>query len=159
MSSTASSDAKRVWDEMNSRAETSQALVGGDWLASDTSARVCGTGGVQWAVSRIGPGTSADDRVSVADKVESQWRELGWKPVRSELTGDAPGLQLRYPGAGTFEDGFYVEFATTEHGSTIALQTPCTPGDVDSLNREKYAEKHTNTPPDVPGASSTGATP
>lgn len=156
MSTTDSADAKRVWSEANTRAEVTQAVVPGKWLSSDTAARAC-SGGVQWVVNRIGPGTDPSQREAVIGDIEAHWRSLGWKPTRSELTGDAPGQQVRYPASGVFEDGFFAEFSTTENASTLQIQTPCTPGDVDQLNREKYAEKHTNTPPDIPGASSPSA--
>ncbi|MBA8990803.1 outer membrane murein-binding lipoprotein Lpp [Curtobacterium pusillum] len=160
MSTTGSSDAKQVWKDADAQAEATQAILPGRWLSTDSAAGTCGTGGVRWGVSRIGPGTSKAGRAAKVEEVEENWRSLGWKPMRSELTGDAPGLQVRYPAKGVFEDGFFAEFATTEHASTLQIQTPCTPGDADQLNREKYAEKHTNTPPDIPGAStpSTSAT-
>ncbi|WP_139199728.1 hypothetical protein [Curtobacterium sp. MCBA15_008] len=87
--------------------------------------------------------------------------------MRSEFGGDAPGVELRYPGASSLDNGFFIEFRSSVHGSTLQLQTPCVQGDVDALNREKYGERHTNTPPDIPGTASpsasseptTGATP
>jgi hypothetical protein len=158
-SPTDSSDAKQVWNDANAQAEATQAVVSGRWLASDSDADPCGTGGVHWGVSRIGPGTSEAERAAKVAAVEDQWRELGWKPTKSEFGGDAPGLQVRYPASGVLEDGFFAEFDTTVHASTLQMQTPCTPGDADQLNREKYAQKHTNTPPDIPGASTPSESP
>jgi hypothetical protein len=151
VSPTGSSGAKHVWGEADARAEATQSIVPGRWLASDTAARSCGADGVQWVVNRIGPGTNEADRAAKVAAVEHQWRGLGWKPTRSKLTGDAPGAEVRYPASGVFQNGFFAEFATTENASTLQMQTPCTPGDADRLNREKYAERHTNTPPDIPG--------
>jgi hypothetical protein len=149
--------AKKVWQEMNAEAESAQATLEGDWLASDTAARACGSGGAQWVITRFGPGTEAAHRDDLLKELSTRWSAKGWNPTRSTITGDAPGVQLRYPDSVSLNNGFFVEFRTTEHGSSLQIQTPCTPGDVDQLNREKYAEKHTNTPPDIPGASSPSA--
>lgn len=149
MSATNSTGAKQAWNEMNAEAEATQAIIGGDWLASDTSARPC-TNGVQWVITRGGPGSEPDTRAAELDRIDERWRAAGWEPVRSDITGDAPGQQLRYPASGVFEDGFFIEFGTTDNGSTLQIQTPCAPGDADALNREKYGEKHTNTPPYIP---------
>ncbi|WIB76967.1 hypothetical protein DEJ28_15110 [Curtobacterium sp. MCPF17_002] len=157
MSGTESTGAKRVWDSMNTAVEASQAIVGPGWLASDTAARACGADGVQWVINRFGPGTQPDDRVAKLEELERRWDAKGWKPVRSDFGGDAPGVMLRYPAASSLDDGFFIEFSTTRHGSTLQLQTPCTQGVVDDLNREKYGERHTNTPPDIPGAASPSA--
>jgi hypothetical protein len=148
-----------VWDEFDARAEAVQAVVGGEWLASDTAARLCATEGVQWVISRFGPPTSAGNRDRVLTALTSQWRATGWRPERIATTGDFPGSQLRYPAASTMSDGFFVRFRTNANGSSLQMQTPCTPGDADQLNREKYAEKHTNTPPDIPGASTPSESP
>lgn len=160
---TASNDtaAKQIWDEMNAEAEASQGVIGGAWLASDTAARACGSNGAQWVVNRFGPRTSAAHRGRLLDELATRWAAKGWTATKSATTGDYPGAQLRYPSGSTLRSGFFVEFRTNENGSSLQIQTPCTPGDVDQLNREKYAEKHTNTPPDIPGASSpsAGATP
>ncbi|WP_182046227.1 hypothetical protein [Curtobacterium sp. ME26] len=145
--------AKEVWRTMNAEVESSQDVVGSGWLASDTAARACGTRGVQWVINRYGPATTGAERTRVLDDLERRWTALGWQPVRAAITGDAPGQRLRYPATRSLDDGFFVEFGTTEHGSTLQLQTPCTPGDITALNTEKYAERHTNTPPDVPGAT------
>lgn len=150
MTDTASSSAKQVWDDMNAKAEATQAIIGGDWVASDTAARPCGADGVQWVITRLGPGTALASRTDELDRIDERWKAVGWKAERSDITGDAPGKQLRFPAASALEDGFFIEFGTTDHGSTLQMQTPCVPGDADSLNREKYAEKHTNTPPDIP---------
>ncbi|MET3637622.1 hypothetical protein [Curtobacterium oceanosedimentum] len=153
MSATDQNAAKQVWQAMNTEIESSQDVVGPGWLASDTAARACGTRGVQWVINRYGPGTSAAERAEVLDGLERRWTALGWKPVRSAITGDAPGQRLRYPATRSLDDGFFVEFGTTERGSTLQLRTPCTPGDSAALNAEQYAERHTDTPPDVPGAT------
>ncbi|OEI67801.1 hypothetical protein Cus16_2551 [Curtobacterium sp. ER1/6] len=145
--------AEKVWRTMNAEVESSQDVVGSGWLASDTAARACGTRGVQWVINRYGPATTGAERTRVLDDLERRWTALGWQPVRAAITGDAPGQRLRYPATRSLDDGFFVEFGTTEHGSTLQLQTPCTPGDITALNTEKYAERHTNTPPDVPGAT------
>jgi len=152
-SATGQDAAEKVWRTMNAEVESSQDVVGTGWLASDTAARPCGTRGVQWVINRYGPGTSGAERTRVLDDLERRWTALGWQPVRSAITGDAPGQRLRYPANRSLDDGFFVEFGTTEHGSTLQLQTPCTPGDTTALNKEQYAERHTNTPPDVPGVS------
>ncbi|MFJ3036377.1 hypothetical protein ACIPC2_18395 [Curtobacterium pusillum] len=149
--------AKLVWGEMNAEAEASQGVIGGAWLASDTAARACGSNGAQWVVNRFGPRTSAAHRGRLLDELATRWAAKGWTATKSATTGDYPGAQLRYPSGSTLRSGFFVEFRTNENGSTLQIQTPCTPGDVDQLNREKYAEKHTNTPPDIPGASSPSA--
>ncbi|WP_144751026.1 hypothetical protein [Curtobacterium pusillum] len=158
MAASNNSAAKQVWDEINAEAEASQDVVGGTWLASDTAARACGSDGARWVVNRFGPGTSAADRDRLLDDLATRWEAKGWTADRSATTGDYPGVQLRYPGASTLETGFFVRFRTNENGSSLQIQTPCTPGDVDQLNREKYAEKHTNTPPDIPGVSDPSAT-
>lgn len=154
MPTTGSDGAKAVWDEMNAEIESSQDIVGTGWLASDTAARVCGAAGVQWVLTRFGPGTHPDERDDLLGALETRWDAKGWRAVRSDFGGDAPGVQLRYPAASSLEDGFFVEFRSSVHGSTLQLQTPCTLGDVDDLNRERYGERHTNTPPDIPGAGS-----
>lgn len=166
MPTTRSDSAKAVWDEMNAEIESSQAVVGTGWSASDTAARECGADGARWVINRFGPGSQPDDRGRLLDALESRWSAKGWKPVRSDLGGDAPGVQLRYPAVSSLDDGFFVEFTTTVHASTLQLQTPCTRGDVHALNSEKYGERHTNTPPDIPGAApsassgpTSGATP
>ena len=155
-STTGSAAAKDVWDRMNRSVEATQSIVGGDWSAWDTAARPCGENGAQWVVSRIGRGTDPARRAELLHAIEQQWLTIGWRPVESDITGDAPGKQLRFPGASALPGGFFVEFGTTVHASTVALQTPCAPGDVVDLNTEQYAERHTNTPPGIPGA---GATP
>lgn len=167
MSDTGSTGTKAVWDSMNAEVEASQGAVGTGWLSSDTAARACGVNGAQWVLTRFGPGTQPEDRSAPLDTLEARWAAKGWKPVRSEFGGDAPGVELRYPATASLDDGFFVEFRSTVHGSTLQLQTPCVQGDVDALNREEYGERHTNTPPDVPGTASpsasaeptTGATP
>lgn len=160
---TASDDraAKQVWERANSEVEASQSIVTGDWLASDTAARECGSDGVQWVLTRFGPGSAVAERGRLFEELTARWEARGWRPEESATTGDHAGAELRYPAASTLDDGFFVEFRTNENGSTLQMQTPCTPGDANQLNREKYAEKHTNTPPDIPGAStpSESATP
>ncbi|ROP64807.1 hypothetical protein [Curtobacterium sp. ZW137] len=156
-SGTDSAGAKREWDRMNAEAEATQALIGGDWLSADTAARSCGANGAQWVIARFGPSTDTDARDVALDRMETRWRAKGWDPVRSDITGDAPGKQLRYPAGNTLADGFFIEFGITEHASTLQLQTPCTPGDANALNREKYGERHTNTPPDIPGTAAPSA--
>lgn len=158
MTASNNSAAKQVWDEINAEAEASQEVVGGNWLASDTAARACGSGGAQWVLTRLGPGTTGADRDRVLADLVARWQAKGWTADQSATTGDYPGVQLRYPGGSTLESGFFVRFRTNENGSSLQIQTPCTPGDVDQLNREKYGEKHTNTPPDIPGASDPTAT-
>jgi hypothetical protein len=157
MTASNNSAAKQVWDEFNAEAEASQEVIGGSWLASDTAARACGSGGAQWVLTRLGPGTTVADRDRVLADLSTRWQAKGWTADRSATTGDYPGVQLRYPGGSTLASGFFVRFRSNENGSSLQIQTPCTPGDVDQLNREKYAEKHTNTPPDIPGASSPSA--
>lgn len=167
MSTTRSADAKAVWDEMNAEMESSQAVLGSGWLSSDTAARACGADGARWVLNRFGPGTQPGDRDGLLDALATRWAPKGWAPVRSEFGGDAPGVQLRYPAASSLDNGFFIEFRSSVHGSTLQLQTPCVQGDVDALNHEKYGERHTNTPPDIPGTASpsasaeptTGATP
>ncbi|MFJ3385114.1 MULTISPECIES: hypothetical protein [unclassified Curtobacterium] len=149
--------AEREWDRMNAEAEATQALIGGDWRSVDTAARPCGADGVQWVITRFGPSTDTDARDVALDRMGTRWRAKGWNPVRSDITGDAPGKQLRYPAANTLADGFFIEFGITEHASTLQLQTPCTAGDANALNREKYGERHTNTPPDIPGTAEPSA--
>jgi hypothetical protein len=159
MTTTGSDNAKAVWDEMNAEIESSQAVLGTGWLASDTAARACGAGGAQWVLTRFGPGSQPDERDDLLGRLATRWEAKGWEAVRSEFGGDAPGVQLRYPGASSFDDGFFIEFRSSVHGSTLQLQTPCTPGDVDELNREKYGETHTQTPPYLPGATPPSASP
>lgn len=158
-SNSASSDpAKTAWNDANSLAEATQDLVGGSWLGSDSAAEPCGESGVRWGLTRLGPGTEPGVRAKVLTAVEELWTRAGYVPTGKQFGGDAPGAELRYPRTGTKEDGYFIEFRTTVNGTTIAMQTPCTIGDVEDLNREKYAERHTTTPPDIPGAS-TSATP
>lgn len=151
MSSTTNGSAEQTWDQMNARAESTQAFLPGAWSASDTAARPCGSGGAQWVISRIGPGTPTGSREATVAAIHAHWKQFGWEPVRSTTGGDAPSTRLRYPGSLSFDDGFFIDFETTVHGSTLALQTPCAPGDYDALNRAKYGERHTNTPPFVSG--------
>lgn len=146
--------AKARWDEANSLAEATQELVGGSWSSSDSAAERCGEEGARWGLTRLGPGTDPDERAAIASAVEALWTGAGHVPSSKALGGDAPGLELRFPQTGVQPDGFFVEFRTTQHGSTVAMQTACTGGDVDELNRERYGERHTNTPPDIPGAGS-----
>lgn len=148
--SSSSAGAEDTWYEMNAEAEATQAIVGGDWLASDTAARSCGSSSVEWVITRLGPGTDRGSRDDVVDRIDERWRAAGWKPVRSDFVGGVSGQQLRFPASSAFDDGFFVEFRTTEHGSSVTIQTPCAPGDAGALNREKYGEKHTNTPPNLP---------
>lgn len=164
MTTSTSSDsdqAKTAWDDANALAEAAQRAVGGSWTATDSAAERCQNGAVRWGLLRVGPPISTDQRSAVLDSVAELWRAAGYEPVRKSLGGDAPGTELRYPEVDTLPNGFFIEFGTTDNASTLQMQTPCTPGDADQLNREKYAEKHTNTPPDIPGASSpsTEATP
>lgn len=149
--------AKQVWDETNAEAEASQVVIDGDWLASDTAARACGSDGAQWVLNRFGPRTRSADRDRLVDQLRTRWAARGWTPRESATTGEHPGTQLRYPGGSTLDSGFFIRFRTNDAGSSLQIQTPCTPGDVDQLNREKYGEEHTNTPPDIPGASSPSA--
>lgn len=153
MSHGPSDSAERVWDATNERVETTQALVEGPWLAYDTAARGCGSTGAQWLVSRIGPGSDPGSRTRLLAAVEERWSGFGWSAVRSTIGGDAPGDRLRYPSAGSTNEGFFVELTTNAHATTITVQTPCATGDVAALNAEAYAERHTTTPPDVPGAT------
>lgn len=158
--------AKAAWDDANALAEATQAIVGGSWLASDSAAETCGTTGVRWGLARFGPGTDPATRETVVAEVEALWRKAGHMPIRKQLGGDAPGIEVRFPAVGSQQDGFFIDFNTTVHASTLQLQTPCTRGDVHALNSEKYGERHTNTPPDIPGAApsassgpTSGATP
>lgn len=153
MSHGPSHPAERAWDATNERVETTQALLEGQWLAYDTAARGCGSTGAQWLVSRIGPGSDPGSRTRLLAAVEERWSGFGWSAVRSAIGGDTPGDRLRYPSVGSTKDGFFVELTTNAHATTITVQTPCATGDVAALNTEKYAERHTNTPPDVPGAT------
>ncbi|TCK63725.1 hypothetical protein [Curtobacterium sp. PhB136] len=151
--------AEIAWTAGNALAESTQDAVGGSWLASDSAAEACGADGARWGITRLGPGTDKHTRADTVDRIERLWRSAGYEPVRTHIGGDAPGTQLRYPSAGTFDDGFFIEFGTTEYGSTVEMQTPCAPGDADALNREKYGERHTNTSPDIPGTASPSASP
>lgn len=145
--------AEAAWTTANALAESTQAAVRGTWLASDSAAESCGNDGVHWGITRLGPGTDTQARSAALDGFEELWNEAGYDPDRISIGGDAPGTELRYPRSGTLDTGFFIEFGTTEHGSTLQMQTPCAPGDADALNRAKYAERHTNTPPDIPGAA------
>jgi hypothetical protein len=148
--STDSSAAKANWRELSMRVAETQRIVGGDWEFSDTNARECGGGGAQWGITRLGPGVAKPARDALFDRVEAAWKANGWDPVRTRLPGDAPGLQLRYPAAGSLDGGFFVEFAATVHGSTIDAQTGCAAGDVDELAKEQFA--YNNTPGRTPSA-------
>lgn len=152
-SSSNQSDARAAWDEADALAEATQAKVAGDWSASDSAAEPCGTGGVRWGATRIGPGTSGSDRADVVAAISALWTERGYDAAEEVTSGDAPGVRLRHPSADSLQNGFFIEFRTTTHASTLQLQTPCTPGDAAALNAERYAERHTKTPPDVPGAT------
>ncbi|KQO59968.1 hypothetical protein [Curtobacterium sp. Leaf261] len=152
----AASGAKSAWDDLNQKVESTQAMVGGEWEASDTGATACGSSGAQWGITRLGPGASPGDRERIIDEIETAWKANGWKPTRTKIGGDAPGLQLRYPAAGTFDDGFFIELGITDYGSSMQSQTPCEPGDADALNDEQYAYNHQNTtrlPSDSPSSS------
>ncbi len=155
MSPSNQSDARAAWDEADALAEATQAKVAGDWVASDSAAERCGTGGVRWGATRIGPGTSGSDRADVVAAIDALWTERGYDAAEEAMSGDAPGVRLRHPSAGTLQNGFFIEFRTTAHASTLQLQTPCTPGDAAALNAERYAERHTKTPPDVPDPAPT----
>lgn len=132
MSASGSPDAKAIWESMKAEIEASQDLLGTEWLSSDTAARACDTAGYALA---------------------TQWTAKGWAPVMTGFGGDTPGVQLRYPAGSTLDDEFFIEFRSTVRRSTLQLQTPCTPGNFDALNREQYGEKHTSTPPFLPGAT------
>lgn len=152
----AASSAKSAWDDLNRKVESTQAIIPGQWEISDSGATACGGSGAQWGITRLGPGASADDRAHLIDQVEAAWKSDGWTPIRTRIGGDAPGLQLRYPAAGTFDDGFFIELGITDYGSSMQSQTPCEPGDADALNAEQYAYNHQNTtrlPSDSPSAS------
>lgn len=148
-------DAKAAWDGLNERIESTQSMVPGEWEASDSGASACGTSGAQWGITRLGPGASADDRTRIIDRIETAWKNYGWEPTRSTFGGDAPGLQLRYPAGGVFDDGFFVEIGITEYGSSIQAQTPCAQGDANALNDEQYAYEHQDTTRLPPAAPST----
>lgn len=145
---TDSSAAKAVWRGLSTRVAETQRIVGGDWVFSDTNARECGSGGAQWGITRLGPGVAKSEREALFDRVEAVWKANGWDAVRTPLPGDTPGLQLRYPAAGSLDGGFFVEFAATVHGATIDAQTGCAAGDVDELAREQFA--YHNTPGRTP---------
>lgn len=154
-SATPAASAKSAWDDLNRQVEATQAMVPGKWEASDSGATPCGTSGAQWGITRLGPGASAEDRPRVIDQIEAAWKDNGWKPTRSKIGGDAPGLQLRYPAGGSFDDGFFIEIGMTEYGTSIQGQTPCARGNPDALNDEQYAYEHQNTtrlPSDSPSA-------
>jgi hypothetical protein len=144
-STAAASSAKSAWDDLDQKVESTQAIIPGEWEASDSGASECGTSGARWGIARLGSGASADDRARLIDQVGAAWKADGWTPTRTELGGDAPGLQLRYPAVGSLDDGFFIELGITEHGTSIQAQTPCAPGDVDALNEEQYAYNHQNT--------------
>lgn len=147
--------AKSAWDDLNQKVESTQAMVPGTWEASDSGASPCGTSGAQWGITRLGPGANGEDRTHIIDEIETAWKDNDWKPTRSKIGGDAPGLQLRYPAAGVFDDGFFVEIGITEYGSSIQAQTPCAHGNADALNDEQYAYEHQNTtrlPSETPSA-------
>jgi len=161
MSASGSPDAKAIWDSMNAEIEASQDVLGTEWLSSDTAARACGADGAQWVITRFGPGTRPEERAAPLGALATRWTAKGWSPVTTEFGGDTPGVQLRYPAGSTLDDGFFIEFRSTVRRSTLQLQTPCTTGNVDALNREQYGEKHTSTPPFLPGATppDTGGSP
>jgi len=150
-----SADARSAWHEADALAGATQAEVPGGWLADDSAAGPCGAAGTgaRWGLTRIGPSTSPSDRADVVAAVASVWSAHGYDAVERAIGGDAPGVRLRFPASGTLRDGFFIEFVTTAHASTIQLQTPCRRGDDRALNAERYAERHTDTPPDVPGAT------
>jgi hypothetical protein len=138
----ATSSAKAEWRVLSEQVAQTQSIVGGTWESVDTSARQCSEDGAQWAITRIGPGVSATERDALMDRVERAWAKNGWKPARTHITGDAPGLQLRFPAGGFDDRRFFIELGSTVHGTTIQAQTPCAPGDVDQLNREQFAYNH-----------------
>lgn len=149
------SSAKAAWDDLNRKVESTQAMIGGKWEISDSGATACGSSDAQWAITRLGPGAGADDRARLIDQIVVAWKGNGWTPARGHIGGDAPGLQLRYPAGGSFDDGFFIELGMTDHGTSIQARTPCAPGDMDSLNKEQYAYNHQNTtrlPSDSPSA-------
>lgn len=144
MTSTTSHDgsAKAEWIALSAQIAETQAIVGETWTSVDSAAGDCGVSGVQWGIGRLGPGVNASDRRALFERIEAAWQANGWTPTLTTLGGDAPGLQLRYPAAGGFEDGFFVEIGSTVHGTSIGAQTPCARGDVDALNEEQFAYNH-----------------
>ncbi|KQO63413.1 hypothetical protein [Curtobacterium sp. Leaf261] len=148
-----SSAAKSEWLHLSKRIEATQNFIGGDWEFIDSNARDCGDGGVQWVIGRIGPGVPAAERRALFDEVEAAWKANGWDPVRTHFGGDAPGEMLRYPASGVMDDGFYVEFDSTVHATTMGAQTPCAAGDGDQLAKEQFADN--NTPGRTPSATPT----
>lgn len=147
MTSTGQRSAAETWDLANARAESTQAFVAGAWSAIDSAARACGTDGARWVIGRLGPGTTSASREDVVAAIRAHWQGFGWEPTRSTTSGDAPSTRLRYPAGRSLDDGFFVDFETTVHGSTLTLQTACAPGDAGELNRTRYGEHHRDTPP------------
>jgi hypothetical protein len=157
--STDSSAAKSEWIDLSEKTAATQDIVGGEWEYVDSNADECGSGGAHWGITRLGPGVSAAERNVLFDRVQAAWEAYGWDAARTKLGGDAPGLKLRYPARGVMEDGFYIEFDSTAHGTTIGAQTPCAAGDVDALAEEQFAYKNTPGLPPTPAASPTALTP
>lgn len=142
MTDQAAVSAKDEWDRLSALVAQTQAIVGGSWQPVDSSASACGDGGAQWGLTRIGRGTTTDERPTLIAQIERLWRTNGWTPERTAIGGDAPGTQLRFPGSGVDRRGFFIELGATVHGTAIQAQTPCAPGDVDQLNTEQYAYHH-----------------
>ncbi|KQO63415.1 hypothetical protein ASF23_03895 [Curtobacterium sp. Leaf261] len=153
MASTNGSAAKSEWLDLSEKAAATQNIVGGDWEYVDSNADDCGDGGAHWGITRLGPGVPEAERNDLFDRVQTAWKAFGWDAARTKLGGDAPGLQLRYPASGVREDGFYIEFDSTVHGTTIGAQTSCAAGDVDQLAKEQFA--YNNTPGRTPSATPT----
>lgn len=147
--------AEDEWDHLSELVAQTQAIVGGSWQPVDSSASACGAGGAQWGLTRLGRGTSTDERPALVHQIERLWRASGWTPELTAIGGDAPGTQLRLPASGVDDRGFFIELGFTVHGTTIDAQTPCAPGDVDWLNAERYAENHAPGV-DLPSAPTSG---
>lgn len=142
MTDHAAASAKDEWDRLSALVAQTQRIIGGSWRPVDSSASACGGGGAQWGLTRLGRGTTTDERPALIAQIERLWRTHSWLLERSAIGGDAPGTQLRFPASGVDERGFFIELGTTEHGTAIQAQTPCAPGDVDQLNTEQYAYHH-----------------
>ncbi|MBT2503126.1 hypothetical protein [Curtobacterium sp. ISL-83] len=138
----AGGSAKDEWDRLSEHVAQTQAIVGGSWEPVDSSARACGDGGAQWAITRLGRGTSLTERPALVEQIEREWKKYGWELNRTAIGGDAPGVRLRFPAGGSDERRFFIDIGFTVHGTTIEAQTPCAPGNVDQLNAEQYAYKH-----------------
>jgi hypothetical protein len=124
-----------------------QDAVGGEWERAGGGATPCalpsGMTGAQSSFTRIGPGLPDDQQQSVLDTVEAGWTAAEFIPELGSSTLQGADVAIvRYPKSGFGEDGLYLDFRMTVHGSVFEGQTRCVPGDYAEINRNGKAEQN-----------------